>query len=58
MSMKRLISQDRDQLARKCHLYIPIELVYEAETWQIDINELARSGSFGYMLKSVPSIIT
>jgi hypothetical protein len=31
--MKRLTLLDRDQLARKCHLYIPMELVYEAEKW-------------------------
>lgn len=29
--MKRLTLIERDQLARKCYLYIPMEIVYEAE---------------------------
>jgi hypothetical protein len=37
--MKRLTLIDRDQLARKCHLYIPMELVSEAEKWQIAIDD-------------------
>jgi hypothetical protein len=37
--MKRLTLHERDQLARKCHLYIPMELVYEAEKWQIAIDD-------------------
>lgn len=37
--MKRLTLYNHDQLARKCHLYIPMELVYEAEKWQVAIGE-------------------
>jgi hypothetical protein len=37
--MKRLTLNERDRLARKCHLYIPMELVYEAEKWQVDIED-------------------
>ena len=37
--MKQLTLIERDQLARKCHLYIPMELVYEAETWQVAIDD-------------------
>jgi hypothetical protein len=37
--MKRLTLSERDQLARKCHLYIPLELIYEAERWQIAIDD-------------------
>ena len=37
--MKRLTLSERDQLARKCHLYIPMELVYEAEKWQVSIDD-------------------
>lgn len=37
--MKRFTVRDRDRVARKCHLYIPLELVYEAETWQVDVND-------------------
>lgn len=39
MRMKRLKLIERDQLARKCHLYIPMELVYEAEKWAISIDD-------------------
>jgi hypothetical protein len=37
--MKRLTLLDRDQLAQKCHLYIPMELVYEAEKWQVAFDD-------------------
>ena len=37
--MKRLTLLERDQLSRKCHLYIPMELVYEAEKWQVAIDD-------------------
>lgn len=37
--MKRLTLDDCDQLARKCHLYIPMELVYEAEKWLVSIDD-------------------
>ena len=37
--MKRLTLLDRDRLARKCHFYIPMELVYKAEKWQIAIDD-------------------
>ena len=30
---------DRDRLVRQCHLYIPLELVYEAEKWQVDLED-------------------
>jgi hypothetical protein len=37
--MQGLPMLDRDRLARKCHLYIPMELVYESERWQVDIED-------------------
>jgi hypothetical protein len=37
--MKRLTLHDRDQLSRKCPLYIPMELVCEAEKWQVSIDD-------------------
>lgn len=37
--MQQLTVLDRDRLARKCHLYIPMELVYESEKWQVDIED-------------------
>ena len=38
--MKRLTLRDRDHLTRKYHLYIPMELIYEAEKWQVSIDDM------------------
>jgi hypothetical protein len=37
--MKLLTLRDRDQLERKRRLYIPLELVYQAETWEVSIRD-------------------
>ncbi len=37
--MKRLTLIEHDQLARKCYLYIPMEIVYEAKKWQVAIDD-------------------
>jgi hypothetical protein len=39
MRIQQITGLDRDRLARKCHLYIPMELVYEAEKWAISIDD-------------------
>ena len=37
--MKQLTLRDRDRLERKRRLYIPLELVYQAETWEVSISD-------------------
>jgi hypothetical protein len=53
LRLRRRTMKDRDQLARKCHLYIPMELVYEAEKWQVSIDERARKRLASSGLSSV-----